>query len=226
METRDFSFVPYAKMSDSVSRWEMDPSTEQKFKQVRWCVTEKIHGANCCFFSDGKEVWSAKRKGILKPGEMFFPGHREVFYALSPKVLQLFQILTSEVDLESYRRNEKINFVYLYGELFGGSYPHQQVSQASEIEAIQTGNRLSEHFTSNLGPPLSSSFSYEINLFWEIPNSCPSSTSGVFYSPDVRFCAFDIFARTETSSFYVDYQLAITFFQVRLSRFSPLKRWR
>jgi Rnl2 family RNA ligase len=57
--------------------------------------------------------------------------------------------------------------LYLYGELFGGGYPHPEVAPAPGVQPVQTG---------------------------------------VWYTPDIRFCAFDMRIETgEGHRCYVDY---------------------
>jgi hypothetical protein len=59
----DVIHVPYSKMSESTAAWSLDAQTQQKFKKTGWCVTEKIHGANCCWITDGKSVRGKERGG-------------------------------------------------------------------------------------------------------------------------------------------------------------------
>lgn len=64
----------------------------------------------------------------------------------------------------------------VYGELFGGAYPHPDVAPVKNVQAVQTG---------------------------------------VYYAPDIRFCAFDIAVETgdEDGKYYLDYETAVSYFK-------------
>ena len=64
----------------------------------------------------------------------------------------------------------------LYGELFGGAYPHADVPVYEDVQAIQTG---------------------------------------VYYSPNIHFCAFDVgmVSLENSEKYYLDYEKAITYLE-------------
>jgi len=159
-------------MSESTANWSLDGPTHARFKKVKWCVTEKVHGANCCWITDGTLVWAAKRKGLLDHGELFFVGHSKVQEVLMPKVLKLYtEVLKAQQD----PKLPAITLVSVFGEFFGGGYPHDQVTACPGLAPVQTG---------------------------------------VYYSPEVHFCAFDILVqRPGCSSVFVDYEVAMKIFQ-------------
>ncbi|HOV26318.1 MAG TPA: RNA ligase family protein [Pseudobacteroides sp.] len=64
--------------------------------------------------------------------------------------------------------------ITIYGELFGGYYPHAEVAANREVEAVQTG---------------------------------------VYYSPDIEFCAFDIAIESCGERSYMDYDAAVNIFE-------------
>ncbi|NVM01834.1 MAG: RNA ligase [Candidatus Helarchaeota archaeon] len=120
----------YEKMSESLNKWRLSKSDYSLFNKTKWVVTEKIHGANFCIHTDGKTIKFAKRKKILPEEEDFF-GHISLKEYLGPKILKLFALI-KEI-------NEKIVQISVYGELFGGEYPHPEVPPNPNIQAIQTG---------------------------------------------------------------------------------------
>ena len=93
-------------------------------------VTEKIHGANFCILTDGKIIKYAKRKEILAGDEDFF-GHRELVKELKTKILSIFESLQ--------KNSSEIKQVSIYGEIFGGEYPHPDVKPNRSVKAVQTG---------------------------------------------------------------------------------------
>jgi Rnl2 family RNA ligase len=93
-------------------------------------VTEKIHGSNFALLSDGQVARCAKRKALLAEGEDFF-GHTFLLPRLVPAVLRLYA--------QVRERHPDTAHVTLYGELFGGAYPHPDVPPVPGVQAVQTG---------------------------------------------------------------------------------------
>ncbi|GAA0726044.1 hypothetical protein GCM10009430_32590 [Aquimarina litoralis] len=99
------------------------------FNKVDWVVTEKIHGANFSFIYENRELKFAKRKELLSWKSDFF-GFQIVVKQMENKVLALFEELSLHYKATKY---------IIYGELFGGSYPHIDVVPDKRVQAIQTG---------------------------------------------------------------------------------------
>ncbi len=97
--------------------------------KMEWVVTEKIHGANFSFAYENQKLLFAKRKAYLGWHDDFF-GFQEVVSRLEDRVLALFEQLSLDVRADRY---------ILYGELFGGQYPHPGVPVHPDVAAIQTG---------------------------------------------------------------------------------------
>lgn len=146
-------FVGYERIDEHTRGWQVDPAVMRRLQQLRWVVTEKIHGANFCFVIDERGVRCAKRKAMLERGKSFF-GHERVLRRLEPALTALW---------ESARRGcaggatvsarGEVSRLMVYGELFGGGYPHEAVAPVVGVQPVQTG---------------------------------------VWYSPEVEFCAFDV----------------------------------
>ncbi len=123
-------FIGYEKMPENVKKWNLTAGDYQLFKKVDWCVTEKVHGANFCFLiENNKSVYTAKRKEILNYDEDFFG-----FQLVLEKYREVIQALGKEL-LDKYY----VDRITIYGELFGGAYPHEDVPQDDRVQAIQTG---------------------------------------------------------------------------------------
>lgn len=135
-----------------------------ELEKVKWAVTEKVHGANFSFVYENRSLGFAKRKDFLKWTDDFF-GFQNVAIALEHKVMDLFEQLSLDVKAERY---------ILYGELFGGKYPHPEVKPDEQVQAIQTG---------------------------------------VYYSPSVSFCAFDLAFESSGQKHYLDYETAMCYFE-------------
>lgn len=135
-----------------------------ELEKVKWAVTEKVHGANFSFVYENRSLGFAKRKDFLKWADDFF-GFQNVAMALENNIMELFEQLSLDVKAERY---------ILYGELFGGKYPHPEVKPDEQVQAIQTG---------------------------------------VYYSPSISFCAFDLAVESGEQKHYLDYEAAIGYFE-------------
>jgi Rnl2 family RNA ligase len=121
-------FVPYDKMEE---RWEADPEAHRALARERWVVTEKIHGANFVVVGepDGR-VRFAKRKELLAPGESFF-GHEVLVARIGSELVRALSLGRELFGGEAT--------ILVYGELFGGHYPHPAVAPVPGLSAVQTG---------------------------------------------------------------------------------------
>ncbi len=107
-----------------------------------------------------------------------FFGFQLVVNQIETRVIKLFEALSSQVDGQKY---------IIYGELFGGKYPHPSINEDPRFLPIQTG---------------------------------------IYYSPDIHFCAFDIAIENHggQSKWYLDYETAISYFnEYELLFAQPLK---
>ncbi|AFY57020.1 RNA ligase [Rivularia sp. PCC 7116] len=163
----DTEYIAYEKIPENPNQWNLTESDYRIFKKSDWVVTEKIHGANFGIVTDGLEVRFAKRKQFLDSKDNFF-GYQLLQDKLILQAKEIFKILQVE------RIN--LNKVFIYGELFGGEYPHPEVTPVCGVQAIQTG---------------------------------------VYYSPNIEYCAFDIGIVENTRNnhkIYLDYDIALQLF--------------
>lgn len=171
-------FEGYGKISESSSHWLLEKSDHTTFKRALWCVTEKIHGANFCFVcdDDGERVRCGKRTSLLTDTDDFFGYKRRLFREIVPKIQQLYQYVKNTFPL--------LEKLYVFGELFGGAYPHPDVPKAPNVSAIQTG---------------------------------------IWYCPDIEYCAFDLAIVIDQKQTYLDYEYVLPAFQhVHLFHAEPL----
>lgn len=157
-------FSSYEKMPSSLKKLGLNESDFAKMEKVNWVVTEKVHGANFSFVYHDRNLKFAKRKEYLSWGDDFF-GFQLVVNQIEDNILRLFEELSTNVNGTKY---------IVYGELFGGKYPHPDVKADSNLHAIQTG---------------------------------------VYYSPSIHFCAFDIAIENGDTKYYLDYETSISYFE-------------
>jgi len=177
-DMQKWEYISYEKIPEHINQWNLTKSDYRNFKKTDWVVTEKIHGANFGIVTDGLEVRFAKRKEFLDSEEDFF-GYHLLRDKLVLQAEEIFNILQVE--------KNNLQKIFIYGELFGGEYPHPEVNPVSGVQAIQTG---------------------------------------VYYSPDIKYCGFDI-AVIENGNYdekvYLDYSIALQLFEkVRIMAAKPL----
>lgn len=92
-----------------------------------WVALEKVHGAQLVIGVQEGQVHFGKRKAWLSDEDPFF-GWQLLRAKLSTAALGIARAVSAKGDA-----------VYLYGELFGGHYPHPDVPPVPGMSAVQTG---------------------------------------------------------------------------------------
>lgn len=109
----------------------------------QYIVTEKIHGANFCIIASlcdvagsAAEIRFAKRTAIIGGVE-----DSEDFYSCrSAGLLRTLGPCAERVLCRAaVERDDIVHAVHIYGELFGGSYPHPQVPALPALLPVQVG---------------------------------------------------------------------------------------
>lgn len=123
-------FYSYEKIPESPRQWGLDEAGERALERAVWVVTEKIHGANFCLVTDGRAVRCANRRHFLAPDEPFF-GYQRLLARLEQPVRAAWAL--------ARRERPGLERLALYGELFGGAYPHPDVPPDPLVQPVQTG---------------------------------------------------------------------------------------
>jgi len=122
-------FRIYEKINDNF-RWLNENETIRKMlDKTDWVVTEKVHGANFSITIDAQNIYYGKRKEKLNWEDDFF-GFQLMVTKLEKSFYALYEICQKEFRAER---------CIIYGELFGGHYPHEAVAQDKRLQPIQTG---------------------------------------------------------------------------------------
>jgi Rnl2 family RNA ligase len=98
-----------------------------------WVVTEKVHGANLSFWMNKEGLRVAKRTSFLMNSDSFFN-----WQSVTDEYLVHLNALL-EVCGEVFNISEDTLEVILYGELFGGTYPHPNVDKTLNASKVQSG---------------------------------------------------------------------------------------
>ncbi len=92
---------------------------------IQWVVTEKIHGSNGAVYTDGNEVKMARRTGFLGVKDKFH-GSERVLERHGDAARALCRTLNQGP-------------IAIYGEYFGGLYPHALVKSLPDNKPVQKG---------------------------------------------------------------------------------------
>lgn len=120
--------IPYSLKSDATSKAEA--TKLRSYEKMNWIVTEKVHGANFSISYDGFTFQFAKRSSLLSEDDSFFQ-YQRISDELKGNIQALWVLLTNESSATSS--------VTVYGELFGGIYPHEAVEKVMGLVPVQGG---------------------------------------------------------------------------------------
>lgn len=104
-----------------------------------YCITEKIHGSNTqiCYDVKKQEFEYGKRTCAIEVGEACY-NVQNCFEEIKEAVVDLAIYLTLTLTKE-------LASVTVYGEVFGGCYPHEDVKKDNKASKVQKGVYYSEH---------------------------------------------------------------------------------
>ena len=123
-------FKKYSSIENSFDAEFMDKVRAEMPSDLRYVVQEKVHGANTSFLCDGNDVCFAKRTSVLADNEKFYD-YEQILAEYRERVMALYADIKSNV--------EDIESISVFGELFGGRYPHKEVKADNKMTLIQKG---------------------------------------------------------------------------------------
>ena len=102
-------------------------------KDKIYCVTEKIHGANCQFVHDTKyaDAWAIFSRNNQVTNESFYNAEQ----VLKTQVIEKACLLEALLNEKGYIGDK----YHYFGEIFGGSYDHPEIPKASGAKRVQRG---------------------------------------------------------------------------------------
>ena len=120
------SFESYTKIVNSSSQWKKNPK-----KNIKWIVTEKVHGSNFSFIYDVvfDSMLYGKRTSLISNDDHFF-GYKLILDETLPKI----KIITDFI-----KEKFNCNKIFIYGELFGGNFPNTEKEIEKIYKPIQKG---------------------------------------------------------------------------------------
>jgi len=123
-------FKKYNSIENTFDKDFMEKIFLEGYDKQEFVVQEKVHGSNVCLVADGKTVSFGKRTGFIETGEKFYD-YEELLERYTPKAIALFSIVKEALP--------DIGTITIFGEMFGGKYPHPDVKNDSKISVIQKG---------------------------------------------------------------------------------------
>lgn len=93
-------------------------------------VQEKVHGSNFSFITEGNTIQVAKRTSLISEDENF-NNYTYVVNKYEKAVLKLFKLVKADFP--------ETEMITIFGEIFGGNYPHPDVENINGMTRIQKG---------------------------------------------------------------------------------------
>ena len=123
-------FKKYSSIENSFNREFMERIVAEMPTDLEYVVQEKVHGANTSFLCDGEKVRFAKRTSLLEAEEMFYD---------YPELLERYKDKVMALTKDVFSRYKNVRSVNVFGEMFGGTYPHKDVQPNRKLSLIQKG---------------------------------------------------------------------------------------
>lgn len=124
MEFKKYNSIENSYQDDFISS-----IIEQGFGDLTYVVQEKVHGANLSFITDGQNILSAKRTELILDSEEFY-NSKFVLANYKDKILNLHKAISTDIDSKT---------VTIFGEIFGGGYPHPDIPKDDIAKLVQRG---------------------------------------------------------------------------------------
>jgi len=127
-------FKRYPSIENSYQQKHLNYLKVNSLTGGEWCVTEKIHGSNLGIYADADTCNTASRKHLLDDhaAELFFR-FGQIKPAVYLSAINIFDYVVNEL------QSGDVGNIIVYGELFGGSYPHPDIPHNSKTVSIQKG---------------------------------------------------------------------------------------
>ena len=123
-------FRPYPSIGNHTDPVWMERVRSSVSANTLFAVQEKVHGVNAAFLCDDLDIRMARRRAVLSPGEPFH-GWEDLLERDRGAVYFVYNLLK--------RRLPGLCGLLVYGEIFGGSYPHPGVPADPLSVPVQRG---------------------------------------------------------------------------------------
>jgi len=124
-------FVKYSSITNSYDTKFINKIILLGYDKLEWVNTNKVHGANFTFYTDGATIWCASKNGILGEGDKFF-NYQKVLEKYHQRIIDVYKLVARVSKVP-------VHEVSIHGELFGGIYDHPDVPRVAGASKIQKG---------------------------------------------------------------------------------------
>ena len=129
-------FKSYCNIKNSYNESYINKIFQREY-DIKYVISEKIHGSNLGFYIDLKtlDTYFTSRNFILDENSTMLNIAKTVFDKINPNISKL-------IDNAKKVLNDEINnydYLCVFGELFGGSYPHEDIKRDDHTVKIQKG---------------------------------------------------------------------------------------
>ncbi|MEK7432767.1 MAG: RNA ligase family protein [Cyanobacteriota bacterium] len=121
-------FKEYSSIENSYREKLIEVIIEEGFGNLEYIVQEKVHGSNLSLWTDGKNIKSAKRGQFLLNEDDFY-NHQLIMETYSKNIFKAFELINE--------LKEGVKFISIFGEIFGGSYPHPDIKKSNKASKVQ-----------------------------------------------------------------------------------------
>lgn len=122
-------FKKYNTIENSFQNEFISAIKEQGFGDLDYVVQEKVHGANLCFITDGETILTARRNELILEDELFYNAHL---------VLEQYKVQITAL-FDDIAEKYLVSNISIFGELFGGGYPHPDIPIDHKSQLVQRG---------------------------------------------------------------------------------------
>ena len=123
-------FKPYPSFGSPAEAAWMESVREAVPRDALWSVQEKVLGVQVSFLCDDLDVRMARRTAILDLLEPFY-GYQKVLDRYGGHIYHIFNLVRLACP--------SMTSIAVYGELFGGVYPHPDVPPRPRTKPVQKG---------------------------------------------------------------------------------------
>lgn len=130
-------FTKYPSIEQSEKEYIVQKIRNHGYEHICYCITEKIHGSNTQIDYDlttGKFEYN-KRSGLIAEGEKCY-NVQAIFENLKGNIKDLAKYLSAPIKAET---GKDLEVVKVFGEIFGGHYPHPDVQRVHSAMKVQKG---------------------------------------------------------------------------------------
>ncbi|MFX0094385.1 MAG: RNA ligase, Rnl2 family [Candidatus Hodarchaeota archaeon] len=129
------AFSKYSSIENSYRKEFIERIHHAGRADQQYVIEEKVHGANLSFWVTRTDLKVAKRTDFLAPDENFY-NYQSIVTKYQAHTRQLFDLSQEWV---KKRHIGTAVLVVIYGELFGGSYPHVDVPSDPNAKRVAKG---------------------------------------------------------------------------------------